>query len=460
MLDLVFRIFIMPYFFKYKNLKRFDYYKILKKRDQMSIKELNEIQWKKLKLLVDHCYENVPYYRELFDKHGIHPRNINTLKDFSKIPVLTKQDIKENFKDLIDKNLEEKDIFYDSTSGSTGIPLQLARSWDDQEYGAALKYRSNSWCGWYYWHKSVWLVSDTRRITELDSLKGRIILAIQRKLVINTKKITQENMFNWVKQIKHYKPKFIYGYSSIITEFSRFLTENNISIPGIEGVFSTAEILRERELISKAFNAPVYDQYGSSEIFCTAHECKKGNMHVNSDEILIEFEDISDSSEIKKMICTPLYLYGMPLLRYDIQDAAINSSKQCNCGLPYPVIELKVGRISDNLISDKGKVISGVTLSWYLTDATKEIKQYQIIQETFKDIIIELVCEQCYRENNEYNIKELLSEMLDCNDLNIQFKYVDKILPGKNGKYRPILSKVINNFERIKPVKDKTKNLC
>ncbi|MDD3014406.1 MAG: hypothetical protein PHC34_11945 [Candidatus Gastranaerophilales bacterium] len=451
MQDFIFKNFIMPYFFKYKRLKRFDYYKELKKRDLMTQEELREIQWEKLKSLINHCYENIPYYRKLFDHHGIHPKNIKNQKDFAQIPILTKQDIKENFNDLINPNLSKKDIFYDSTSGSTGIPLQLARSWDDQEYGAALKYRSNAWCGWNYWHKSVWLVSDTRRITELESIKGRIILGIQRKLVINTKKITRENMFKWADQIKKYKPRHIYGYSSIITEFSRFLTDNKISVSGIEGVFSTAEILSERELISKAFNAPVYDQYGSSEIFCTAHECPKGKMHLNIDEVFVEFEDIADDQEIKKMIFTPLYLYGMPLLRYDLQDAAIPCEEHCDCDLPYPVINLQVGRISDNLISDKSKLVSGVTLSWYFTDATNGIAQYQLIQETFKDITIKIVCEDKFKEENECSIKELLAEMLNSTDLNINFEYVDTIIPGKNGKYRPISSKVINDFHKLKP---------
>jgi phenylacetate-CoA ligase len=449
---LFYKYIVMPFFFRLKNLKRFRYYKEIKERDYLTVEELKKIQWRKLKLLVDHCYYKIPYYKKLFDKNMIHPDKIRTLEDFAQIPVLTKHDIKEHFNDLINPYLKQKDIFYDSTSGSTGIPLQLARSWDDQEYGAALKYRSNSWCGWNYWNKSVWLVSDTRRIKELDSLKGRIILAIQRKLVINTKNITKENMFDWVNQIKKYKPDFLYGYSSIINEFARFIMENNITVSGVNGVISTAETLRNRDLISQAFNAPVYDQYGSSEIFCTAHECIKGNMHFNIDEILVEFADISDSSEIKKMICTPLYLYGMPLLRYDIQDSAIPVVSKCDCGLPYPIIDLKVGRLSDNLISDKGKLVSGVTLSWYLTDATHKIEQYQIIQEKFNDFVVKMVCPPEYRDNNENEIRILLSEMLEMNNFNIKFEYLNQIPPGKNGKYRPIFSKMIDNYKKVQPI--------
>jgi hypothetical protein len=43
--------------------------------------------------------------------------------------------------------------------------------------------------------------------------------------------------------------------------------------------------------------------------------------------------------------------------------------------------------------------------------------------------------------------------MLNSQELNITFEYVDIIQPGKNGKYRPISSKVINNFKTLKAEK-------
>jgi len=61
-----------------------------------------------------------------------------------------------------------------------------------------------------------------------------------------------------------------------------------------------------------------------------------------------------------------------------------------------------------------------------------------------------MVCEEQFREENERNIRELLIEMLNSPDLNINFEYVEVILPGKNGKYRPISSKVINDFQKLK----------
>ena len=451
MQDFLFKNFIIPAYFNYKGDNRYRYYYDLKGRDFLSVEELKKIQWKRLKLLIEHCYRYIPYYTDLFNRLNITPSDITSYEDYSElIPELTKQGIRENFDNLIDTRLPKNKICTDSTSGSTGIPLLLARSLEDQEFGFALRYRSNTWGGWNFYDKAVWFVSDTRHITELNRLKGKIGLWIKRRLLIDTKNCTKENMYNWVEQIKRFKPKQVYGYSSLLAEFSRFLLENNIKIEGIEGVYSTAEVLRDRETMSKAFNAPVYDQYGASEVPCIAHECKKGNMHINIDEVLVEFVDVEGNSEIKKIVCTPLYIYGMPLLRYDLGDTAIPSAKQCDCGLPYPVMELKVGRLSDNILSPTGKLVSGITFGWYLTDATKGIARFQLVQEDVSHFVINIEGDDRFREENERVIRELIHEMLNTADISLQFEYPDKILSGSNGKYRPIISKVANNLERTR----------
>ncbi|MDD3014830.1 MAG: hypothetical protein PHC34_14100, partial [Candidatus Gastranaerophilales bacterium] len=185
---------------------------------------------------------------------------------------------------------------------------------------------------------------------------------------------------------------------------------------------------------------------------CIAHECKKGNMHLNIDEILVEFADITENSEIKKMILTPLYIYGMPLLRYNIQDAAIPIMKKCNCGLPYPVIELKVGRITGNILSPDGKIVSGITLTWYFGDATQNIKQYQIIQENISDFTIKIVSNEEFRAENEEKIRNLLIEMINSTDINLKFEYCDEIPLCTNGKYRSVISKAMEEFHHKSPL--------
>lgn len=431
-------------YFKIKKLRRINYYKKLKQNDSLSAEYIGDIQWKKLKKLINHCYNHIPYYNKLFNKNNIKPDDIKTLKDLAKIPKLTKQDIISSCDEILDPVFSKDELFWESTSGSTGEPLKFARSFDDQEHAFALRYRANAWCGWEPWNKSVWFVSDTRHIKALNKIKGRFSLWLMRRLLIDTKDITKQNMFKWVKQIKSFKPTQVYGYSSLLGEFAEFLIENSIKIEGIKGVFSTAEPLNKRMIISKAFNAPVYDQYGCSEIPCIAHECKCGNMHLNSDEIIAEFEDIPDGSGLKKIICTPLYAYSMPLLRYEMGDTAFQTETTCECGLPYPVIKLKIGRISDNFITKTGKIISGVTLAWYIVDAVKGVQQYQIIQKSLNEITVKLISDHRYVEYNEQSIKALLCELMNSSEICINFEHLNKIELEKNGKFRPVIS-MINN---------------
>lgn len=431
-----------------KKLNRYNYYELLRGRDNLNKEELYRLQYIKLKNLLHHCYEKIPYYKELFKANGIHPCDIKSLEDYKKIPTLTKETIRQNHDKLLDPTLSKQNTVYDTTSGSTGIPLKIIKSIEDAEYGYALRNRSNAWCGWDFFDSSVWFVSDVRKISDINKFKGALRKWLMNRVVLNTQNTTPESMKIWVKQIQSFKPKQIYGYSSLLSAFSKFILKNNITFPSVKGVFSTAEPLQDRELISKAFNAPVYDQYGASEIPCIAHECKKGNMHVNIDEVVVEFENIKTTSEIQKMICTPLFSYGMPLLRYELGDCAVPTEKICDCGLNYPVIELKVGRVSDNLITEKGKLISGVALSWYITDATQGIEQYEIVQTKPNEVIVKTVSNEEYRNNNEKELKSLFSELFESNDINIKFEYPDKITPGLNGKYRPISSTVVEGLNK------------
>lgn len=441
--NLIFKHVIIPATNMHKGYNRINYYNLLKERDSLSLEQLQKIQWRKLKRLIYHCYDNIPYYRKYFFQNDIHPEDIKTLKHYSQLPELDKSTIRDYFEKLINPSLPKDELIYSTTGGSTGIPLKIYKSKEDQEIGFALRYRSNSWAGWNYWDKAAWVVSDLKRLDELTTLKKKLGLVLSRKLLLDTRFSSQKDMLNWTNQIKKFKPTQVYGYTSLMTEFAKFIIENNIEINGINGVFATAEPLNNRQALESAFNAKVYDQYGSSEIPCIAHECKHGNMHINIDEVLVEFVDIEGTDELKKIICTPLYIYGMPLLRYDLGDTGLASVKTCDCGLPYPLMELKVGRISDNFMLKDGKIVPTSALGWFIAREMDSVKQYKVIQEEYDKFIIKLVCPESTRENNEYQMKRIMFNLMQKQDIQYYFEYPDEILPDKNGKYRVTVSKII-----------------
>ena len=52
--------------------------------------ELKAIQRRKLRAIIKHAYENVVYYRKLFDSEGVEPADIHDVEDLAKIPVTAK----------------------------------------------------------------------------------------------------------------------------------------------------------------------------------------------------------------------------------------------------------------------------------------------------------------------------------------------------------------------------------
>ena len=105
------------------NRQWYSNYKFLNKSQWFSSKESADYQFERLKILLNHCYKNVPYYNNIFDKCGFDVKNFDDIKKLKQIPVLTKEIIQNNFENLLSNNCNRKDLKLCHTGGSTGQPL-------------------------------------------------------------------------------------------------------------------------------------------------------------------------------------------------------------------------------------------------------------------------------------------------------------------------------------------------
>ena len=82
-----------------------------------------------LKKLLSHAYENFEFYRQRMDACGFNPYKVNDLSELEQLPVLTKEEYRSFTKDLLNRTPDKyKNYYFDRTSGSTGIPLEIVRS--------------------------------------------------------------------------------------------------------------------------------------------------------------------------------------------------------------------------------------------------------------------------------------------------------------------------------------------
>ena len=90
-------------------------------------KEMDEFKLNKIKAIINYAYENVPFYKNLYDNYGINPKNINNLNDVIKLPILTKDMLKKAIleKTIFSKEKRKWKIATTHTTGSTGMPTTL-----------------------------------------------------------------------------------------------------------------------------------------------------------------------------------------------------------------------------------------------------------------------------------------------------------------------------------------------
>lgn len=103
-------------------------------RPALTRRRIRDFQDECLRRLIGHAYENVPYYRRLFDRSGIAPRDIRTASDLEALPITTKDDLRQvPVKDILARGINPDRLATAQTSGSTGEPFTVRRTWLEKQ---------------------------------------------------------------------------------------------------------------------------------------------------------------------------------------------------------------------------------------------------------------------------------------------------------------------------------------
>jgi phenylacetate-CoA ligase len=106
--------------------------------ERMSRDELEALQLTRLQETVRHAYTNVPHYREKLDGAGVHPDDIRSLDDITKIPFTTKDDLRANYPFGMFAVPSEQVARIHASSGTTGLPTVVGYTKGDLEIWAGL----------------------------------------------------------------------------------------------------------------------------------------------------------------------------------------------------------------------------------------------------------------------------------------------------------------------------------
>ena len=264
------------------------FYLWLKSLEFSSKDELKRLQSRRLRSLLQHAYLNVPYYKRTFDAAGFKPSQIKSIADISKVPLLGKQDVRENvhfamFSDLHNK----KEMHRINTSGSTGEPFVCYADKFQLEMRFATTLRALEMSGWQFGDRQLRLWHQTLGMSRLQAFKERVDAMFMRRHFIPAFEMSEDSLRGLMRTIEKKKPVLVDGYAESLNFIA--MASDSVSRHKPKAVMSSAQQLTEstRTQIEKQFGAKVLDKYGSREFSGIAYQCLDSEHHHVQDESYI-----------------------------------------------------------------------------------------------------------------------------------------------------------------------------
>ncbi len=413
--------------------------------------QIARYQIRKIRRILSHCIQYVPYYRELFRRHSIEPEDIGTLDDIRAIPVLSKAILREQQQRMVSEKgfrfLREQLL----TSGTTGEKISIwvnpaARAQEFVRYWLFFR-RGGYRIGKPFGEFSSDFFIDQQNPLQVLYHKNKVT----NQLLLNTSYLCRENVIRYLDIMRENGVQFIKSRPSSLYIFSQYIQERGADDLGIKCIFTIGETLypHQRECIEQTFGCRILNFYGHMERVVAMSECIYGKMHVDEGYGLVEFAQMPDNDSEQqdgtrsRLIGTTMHNSCMPFIRYDTGDIVEPEKEQltCPCGNTSRVVKQVFGRMEDVITSQDGKTYPALFLIFNMIDS---IRMGQIIQDDLQRFRINIYPDsygfgQSQRRELLIHLRKYLGKNTQ---IDLKIVDVDGFEYSESGKFRSVLSSV------------------
>jgi len=394
----------------------------------------------------------VPVYHDKYKKAGVHPEDIEGIKDIEKLPLVSKDDIKKYYPEgIISSKIRRENLIEVSTSGTTGKSLSIFVDMFDIVrglFGYLRVFREHG----VNWRKDkITIIGDFAPHTAESGYINRGLTS-QLKLDFLLKNIqwlnTNDDPRKLIEEIDRFRPVFIGGYVGMLGHLALLKENGHGKNIRPRRIVATGSVLDKtlKKFIEETFDTPVFEAYGATESGPIAIQCREGKYHVMSDLVYPEFmrdgEKVT-SGEPGSLVVTKLFGNGTPMIRYDaVNDIVSPLYEKCDCGLSGDLIEKIFGRDDLSLVLPDGNILLpssfGEIFSKILYELkTNKIKDVKIIQHSLTKIEIQVVIDEKLR-----NLGPSVEEI---------FSFLRQSFEDKVGRHVEILTREVKKTDKTKP---------
>jgi len=413
-------------------------------RDEWSAEQIKMHQGKRLERLFYVAWAHNPYWREKFEQYGVNHRGSDPFAELAKLPILTKDEVRANYRRMRSTHLPDREIIYETSSGSTGRQVYVWHTRYYQQLHTAMEYRSQAWMGVRPGDPYLNVCAHGAHLSRKKLLLRFFRTILDGGFIIDAFHIDPEPTKQLLRRAQKHRPVHVYGYPTAMATVAQLSRNMGLKWPTVRAVSTSSEQLfdEDRKLLGDVYGAKVYDRYGCREVQSIAVQCREGNHHIYADLNYVEFVQVKDTDEgYEAILLTPLDNEAMPMFRYRNGDCASAVEGICPCGSALPLMTGCQGRICNNFITRDGRIINGTYfLLFFLSQ--EGYQAYQFHQTTPEHIDLYVVPDgELTAERRRY-----LDSVCDraATDFNSSFEVdlhiVDEIPRTPGGKHLYILS--------------------
>lgn len=417
-------------------------------RETWSTERMRNFVEQQLRSQVQRAYQQVPYYRKTFRRHGVTDEFIRrfTLADLPKLPFLEKAVLRADPVALLTEEAAKRPPASYTTSGTTGTPLRVY--WDaavHQHNMAVREARSFRWAG-------------TSIREPRSGIGGRLIVPKahsrppfwrynhwERQVYFSAFHISPANVPDYVAALNRFQPVTMTGYASAHYFLARFIAELGLVVHSPRAIITGSERLEPhmRRTIEDVFRTRAYEEYGSVENCALATECERGRLHVHPDfghvEILRPDGKPASPGEVGELVLTGYANTNQIFIRYRVGDLAAWATEPCPCGREaLPVLGELLGRQEDTVVGPDGReMVRFHGLFIHLPG----VAEGQVVQEALDRFVVNLVPTLKYSQATAEAVRERMFARLGP-EISVSIRELDTIPREPNGKFRAVISRV------------------
>jgi phenylacetate-CoA ligase len=413
--------------------------------------EIVALQSRRVRAMVAHAYDSVPYYRDVMDAARLHPRDVRTAEDLARLPVLSGKELAHDPKRFLSRRYANGRALELQSSGTSGyakaISYDAAALFLSLAHGHRQRHVLAPFVGKTYGYREMHLVRERSVAHQLREFYEAHSWTPGTVDLERSRASPGEPFEDTIARVNAFKPDVVRGYGAHVGALFRFAWMHQLPLHRPRCVAYGADRMADadRVLIEGELGVPVISTYQAAEALRIGFQCEERNaFHLSIDHTAVRVVDAQGAPVPPggkgEIVISNLVNRASVLLNYRLGDLVTLGAAPCPCGRSLPTIGAIDGRADDFVVREHGgRVHALVVLAPLLRVAG--VLQLQLVQEEPARFRLTVVCAP---RSDWASIGRDLDAALRSTvggSIALDIERADTIAPEASGKVRSVISR-------------------